>query len=100
MHTRLQSVSITVDLSFPPGSSINNGIPLDSYLGKPFVLRLPGIDALTGIIGCKGRGCHLFQKDLNRTYRQLCIDPCDVHLLGFRHNDRLYNDSSVFLLKP
>ena len=55
---------VVVDLSFPPGSSVSNGIASDSYLDKPFVLRLPGIDALTGIIRCKGRGCHLFKKDL------------------------------------
>ena len=84
-----------MDLSFPPGSSVNNGIPSDSYLGKPFVLRLPGIDALTGIILCKRRGCHLFKKDLSCAYRQPCINPHDVHLLGFRHNNHLYIDIAL-----
>ena len=91
-HSRSGKPRVVVDLSFPPGSSVNNGIPSDSYLGKPFALRLPGIDALTDIIRCKGRGCHLFKKDLSRAYRQLRIDPRDVHLLGFRHNDHLYID--------
>ena len=81
-----------MDLSFPPGSSVNSGIPSDTYLGTPFVLRLPGVDALVDIIRSKGAGCHLFRKDLSRAYRQLRIDPRDAHLLGFRHNNHLYID--------
>ena len=81
-----------MDLSFPPGSSVDSGIPSDTYLGTPFVLRLPGVDALVDIIRSKGAGCHLFKKDLSRAYRQLRIDPRDAHLLGFRHNNHLYID--------
>ena len=91
-HSHSGKPCVILDLSFPPGSSVNNGIPSDSYLGKPFVLCLPGIDALTGIIRCKGRGCHLFKKDFSCAYRQLRIDPCNPHLLGFRHNDHPYID--------
>ena len=32
-----------MDLSFPQGSSVNDGIPSDTYLGDQFKLRLPGI---------------------------------------------------------
>lgn len=41
---------VVVDLSFPAGSSVNDGIPKDSYLDEPFTLRLPGTDALVAII--------------------------------------------------
>ena len=71
---------VVVDLSFPHDNSVNDGIPTDSYLGTPFTLHLPGVDALIGIICQKGQGCHLFKKDLSRTYRQLRIDPLDVVL--------------------
>ena len=37
---------IVMDLSFPHGSSVNDGIPSDTYLGEHFKLRLPGIDRL------------------------------------------------------
>lgn len=81
-----------VDLSFPADSSVNAGIPKESYLDNPFTLRLPGTDALVDIILKKGTGCLLFKKDLSRAYRQLRIDPRDFHLLGLQHEDSLYFD--------
>ena len=90
-HSRSGKPRVVVDLSFPPGFSVNSGIPSDTYLSKPFVLRLAGIDALVDIIRSKGTGCHFFKKDLSRAYRQLRIDPHDAHLLGFHHN-HLYID--------
>ena len=56
---------MVVDLSFPSGFSVNDGIPKDSYLDKPLALRLPGTDALVAIILQKGPGCFLFNKDLS-----------------------------------
>ena len=73
-HSRSGKTHVVVDLSFPHGNSINDSIPKDSYLGKPFSLRLPGIDALVDIITRKGPGCFLFKKDLSRAYRQLRIE--------------------------
>ena len=89
-YSRSGKPRVVVDLSFPPGRSINSGIPSDTYLGEPFSLRLPGIDALLDIIRSKGPGCHIFKKDLSHAYRQLRIDPRDYHLLGFRHEGLLY----------
>ena len=39
-------VRIVHDLSFPEGSSVNDGISNDHYLDQFFKLRLPGIDRL------------------------------------------------------
>ena len=91
-HSRSGKPRVVVDLSFPHGDSVNDGIPTDSYLGMPFTLRQAGVDALVSIIRQKGQGCHLFKKDLSRAYRQLRIDPRDFHLLGYRHNGSLYFD--------
>ena len=33
---------MVIDLSFPSGFSVNDGIPKDSYLDEPLALRLPG----------------------------------------------------------
>ena len=41
---------VVMDLSFPQGSSVNDGIPSDTYLGDQFKLRLPGIDRLVEFI--------------------------------------------------
>ena len=72
---------VVLDLSFPAGSSVNSGIPKDTYLNEPFSLRLPGTDALQALIRIKGSGCHLFKKDLSRAYRQLRVDPHDYSYL-------------------
>lgn len=78
------------DLSFPEGSSVNDGISSDQYLDQFFKLRLPGIDRLVEFVNAKGRGCHVFKKDLRRAYRQIPIDPQDYPLLG------LYIDGSLY----
>ena len=54
---------VVMDLSFPHGSSVNDGIPQDTYLGEHFTLRLPGIDRLVDFILEKGRNCLVFKKD-------------------------------------
>ena len=90
VYSRSGKPRVVVDLSFPHGTSVNSGILNDTYLGKPFTLRLPRVDALINIISQKGAGCHLFKKDLSRAYRQLRIDPHNFHLVGYRHNSSLY----------
>ena len=91
-YSRTGKPRVVVDLSTPQDSSVNTGIPRHTYLHEPFVLRLPGLDALLDIIRKKGPGCHVFKKDLSHAYRQLRIDPRDYHLLGLRHNDSIYFD--------
>ena len=78
------------DLSFPEGSSVNDSISSDHYLDQFFKLRLPGIHRLVEFVNAKGRGCHVFKKDLQRAYHQIPIDPQDYPLLG------LYNDGSLY----
>lgn len=92
VHSHSGKPRVVIDLSFPHGSSVNSGIPTDTYLGEPFTLRLPGVDALVSIIRQKGTGCHLFKKDLSRAYRQLRIDPRDFHFLGYVHHGSFYFD--------
>ena len=38
---------VIVDLSFPHGKSVNDGVHLDTYLGTPFILTFPTIDNIT-----------------------------------------------------
>ena len=78
------------NFSSPEGLSVNDGISSDHYLEQFFKLRLPGIDRLVEFVNAKGRGCHVFKKDLWRAYRQIPIDPQDYPLLG------LYIDGSLY----
>lgn len=84
---------VVMDLSFPQGSSVNHGIPPDTYLGDQFKLRLPGIDRLVEFILAKGRNCLVFKKDLRRAYRQFPVDPKDYSLLGFCYQGKFYFDT-------
>ena len=81
-----------MDLSFPPGVSVNDGIPKDSFLDEPFHLSLPRSTDFADLIITKGPGCFLFKKDLKRAYRQIPVGPRDYNLLGFHWNDLLYFD--------
>ncbi|KAI8515333.1 cytoplasmic pattern recognition receptor signaling pathway in response to virus [Branchiostoma belcheri] len=84
---------VIMDLSFPPSSSVNSGIPGDDYLGLPYHLRLPRHEAFEELIRSKGHGCLLFKRDLSRAYRQLPVDPHDYNLLGFKWRDEFYFDT-------
>ena len=46
-----------VDVSFPPGCSVNDSIPIDMYLGEYFKLRYPSIDGLIETMTRHGMGC-------------------------------------------
>ena len=75
---------IIVDLSFPKGDSVNATIPKNSYLGEPFHLTFPTVDALIAMVKHKGQGCALFKRDLQWAYRQIPVEPGDIHHLGYK----------------
>ena len=86
---------VIMDLSFPPGNSINDRIPKDSYLGEEISLRYPSVDALTELVREKGRGCALMKSDLKRAYKQIFVDPGDWNFLGMRWKGLLYFDMTM-----
>ena len=83
---------VILDLSFPEGSVINEGIPKDHYLGNKIDLTFPKVDDLVELIKLKGRHCHLYKRDLKRAYRQIPVDLSDVPLLGSCFEGRYYFD--------
>ena len=52
---------IIVDMSFPKGNSINDGIKNDFYLDEQICLKYPTVDKLMEIVKKKGKGCMLFK---------------------------------------
>ena len=84
---------VIVDLSWPCGHSVNDGIPSDSYLGKPLVLRYPTIDDIVDAVVTLGRGCHLYKRYLRKAYRQFQVDPKDYPLLGYTWDNHFYFDT-------
>ena len=81
-----------LDLSFPPGHSVNDAIDKDYYCGLPIKLTYPSTDDIVKrIIELKGK-CLLFKHDLSRFFRQVPLCPLDWSLAGMRWKDLLFFD--------
>ena len=81
-----------LDLSWPAGASVNDGISKDLYLGQPVNLRYPMVDDIFSRIVQFASGCLLYKRDLKCAYHQLPVDPYDYPLLGYSCHDQLYFD--------
>ena len=68
-----QERRIIVDLSFPPGASVNSVIPKDTYLGAPVKLTFPSVDNLVALVRKHGCGCALFKRDLPMGLRSAAL---------------------------
>ena len=87
-----QERRVIVDLSWPCGSSVNDGIPSGSFLGELLELTYPTIDAIVSAIVSLGRSCMLYKRD-RKPYRQYPVDPHDYHLHGYTWNRQFYFDT-------
>ena len=83
---------IVVDLSWPRGYSVNDGIPKNDYLGSPINLTLPTVDYMADRVRALGEGCYMYKLDLSRGYRQLRLDPLDWPIMSIQHLGKLYMD--------
>ena len=83
---------IVVDLSWLRGMSINDGIPVNEYLGSPKDLRLPTVDYMANRVRDLGTGCLMYKLDLSRGYRQLRLDPWDWPLMSIQNDGQYYMD--------
>ena len=83
---------IILDLSFPPGRGVNDGIARNMFLGEPYRLRLSGVDDMVDLIHRKGPRCLLFKRDLSRAFRQFAVDPADLDKLEFEWRGKLFLD--------
>ena len=86
---------IILDLSFPEGYAINEGVDKSKYLGLEITWQLPTVDTLANLMVLKGVGSLLFKRDLRRYYHQIFVDPADVAKLGYYLDDLLYFDATL-----
>ena len=86
---------IILDLSFPPGRSVNDGMIKDNYLGFITELTFPKTDQFAHRIYILGKGALMFKIDLHRYFRQLDLDPGDYSLIGYIIQNKLYFDKMV-----
>ena len=83
---------VIIDLSFPKGSSVNDGIIKGTNEGELATYTLPSALDLAELMLRAGRGCYIWKADLERAYRQLRVDPLDYPLLAIKHKGVLYID--------
>ena len=84
-----------MDLCFPKGLSINDGVLKDTYLGTNFQMHYPSIDSIIRKLNKLGPSAQIFKVDISRAFRHIRIDPGDIDLLGLQHRDKLYLDLSL-----
>ena len=84
-----------IDLSFPKGSSVNDGVAKNFYLGTEFQMHYPSVDSIIRTLKNLGPSAKIFKVDISRAFRQLKVDPGDIDLLGLQHRDQLYLDLSL-----
>ena len=77
---------VIVDLSWPKGMSVNDGVDKHGYMGSDFSLTFPSIDHLTTELAKLGPGAHIYKIDISRAFRHLKMDPFDYDLLGLNWN--------------
>ena len=83
---------VILDLSFPIGDAVNDGIPKDTYLGFMAKLTFPKTDDFAVRIFQLGKGSLMFKIDLSRYFRQIPLDPADYSLIGYVINGEIYFD--------
>ena len=86
---------VIVDFSFPPGKSINEGIPKDTYLDFDIEFSLPSVSSMVDRINVLGIGCLLFKRDLKGAFRQFSSDPGDYNLTGLSWEDAIFLDTRL-----
>ena len=85
---------IIVDLSYPPGGSVNHFTPKDTYCGQLAKVKLPSVDDLAKLISDHNGACYLFSVDIARAYRNIPIDPLSWPLAGIQFDSQIYIDIS------
>ena len=84
---------VIVDLSWPSGSSVNDGIAKDVYLGEIIDLHYASVEQVCRLVVSSGVGSHIYKRDLRHAYRQIPVDPGDFRYLGYFWDNMLYFDT-------
>ena len=79
---------LILHLSYPEGSSINDGIPPDD-----FRLHYISVDTAIKHILALGHSCSLAKFDIKSTFRLVPVHPDDWELLGMQWNNSYYFDT-------
>ena len=84
-----------MDLSWPKGASVNDGVSKDLYLLTSYTLHYPSVDIITAALRRLGPGVQLSKIDISRAFRHSRVDPADIDLLGLQVDQHHFVDVSM-----
>ena len=87
---------VIVDLSYPDGHSVNDGVAKDKYLNTYFDLNYPSVDNIVEKLKTLGDSALIFKIDITRAFRHLRIDPGDLDLLALKHGSYYIDGTLAF----
>ena len=85
---------VILDLSFPVGRSVNDGVKKDIYLDMYFYLNYPSVDTIVDSLKNLGPTSLLYKVDISRAFRHIRIDPGDLDVLDIKHQ-QLFIDCTL-----
>ena len=85
---------VILDLSFPQGKSVNDGVQKGIYLNTYLELNYPSVDAVVNCLKALGTEALLYKIDISCAFRHIRIDPVDLDLLGLKY-DQLFIDCTL-----
>ena len=97
MLTREKDISdrrIIVDLSYPDSAALNDAVT-SHFDGTHFDLSYPTVEVIVDRINKLGADALLYKVDLKRAFRNLMVDPADIHVLGLTWQDKYYVDLAI-----
>ena len=83
---------VVIDLSFPKGGNVNDGVARNFFQGRSLTYILPSARDLADIIAASPSTCYIWKADLERAYRQLRADPLDYPLMCISHKGQVFTD--------
>ena len=84
-----------MDLSFPKGVSVNDGVLKDTYLGTDFQMHYASVDSIIRTLNEIRPSAHIFKVDNSQAFWHIRIDPRDIDLLSLQHIGRLHLSLSL-----
>ena len=88
---------VIVDLSWPHGASVNDGISKEFYLDEVIDLRYASVADVCHMVMEIGPGALIYKRDLRHAYRQIPVDPRDYCYLGYHWEDTFYFDTVLVM---
>ena len=88
---------VILDLSFPPGQSVNDLVDKHRFDGYEFTFRFPSIDDIVGELKKYGSRALLAKIDVARAFRNLRVNPGDALNFGISwQGDILIDTAAAF----